>query len=224
MGKVVLITSVYQWLNKLKAHCRPPAGPAFCPGFDLHTGITLCVSVLPGWLWFGEDEPSQVKTGEVGAPSFQQHQVPEPDPLIRAELHQWSHWLCTTGQLDQLPPCTHPVLKTKWEERFVGSHLRPWQSLEEDKNLPAEGFCNLLSLLAQHGKGLPWSWSLGFLWSHCKGHPLTWRTHGLDKWDRSGCSDGRLGKNLEVDVISTHESDPILSLQLAKSCGKEALG
>lgn len=37
----------------------------------------------------------------------------------------------------------------------MGSQLRPWRTLEEDKNPPAEGFCPSLSLLAQQGKGLP---------------------------------------------------------------------
>lgn len=43
-------------------------------------------------------------------------------------------------ELDQLPPCPYPMLKIKWEETFVGSHLKPWKSLEEDKNPHAEGF------------------------------------------------------------------------------------
>lgn len=33
-----------------------------------------------------------------------------------------------------------------------------------------------------------------------------------------------MGKSLEEDVISIHESDPVLSLQLAESCRKEAWG
>lgn len=129
MGKVMLITSVYQWLNKLKAHCRPPAGqgpaaPAFCTRSHLHSSIALCVPILPGWLWFGQDESSQIKIDEIWASSFQQHQLLQPDPFIIRGSHQWNQWavlICTRGQLDQLSPCPpHPMLKAKMGRNICG--------------------------------------------------------------------------------------------------------
>lgn len=210
MGKVVLITSVYQWLNKLKAHCRPPAGPVFCPRFSLDAGMALCVSVLPGWLWFGQGESSQVKIGEIWAPSFQQLQEPVS-----------SHHSMVTPSAGPAPS-----LHISYATDKIGRYIC---------GIPSKTLVNPGGGQNPHADGTAWEGSapdhglcmLGFVWSHCEGQSLSWRTRGLAKWDqkwannRSGCSDGRVGKSLEEDVISTHETDPILSLQLAESCGKE---